>query len=314
MTTTVPATAPSPAPVTIPTRRRSTPVPDGDNGEERNQASQVRPTATGQHGLAHRVLRRPVHGQGGVGLVLTLTAPPAGTVSVEESARRPYHVDVSHRAEPLPRQIECVGSSSSGATGDSPATLRGADPDTPPVRARAAASRHATGVHRSHPYQGVLGEISFTPSRWSSLQCAPPRPTRTLVTPPSPATAVRSMPCCAATTTGSTPSAGASPGLPGRRRRRPGGDDPDRSRSLGASTVAPRSPPGRTASPPTRPSTSSASATPAALPRAPATTASTAPRRRRRLLNEHRGADDRIAIDAAIDELPEEFRVAGRPP
>ena len=57
---------------------------------------------------------------------------------------------------------------------------------------------------------------------------------------------------------------------PGRRRRRSGGDDLDRSWVCLASTVARRSPRGRTASPPTPPSTSCASA--AAVRRSTSTT------------------------------------------
>ena len=92
-----------------------------------------------------------------------------------------------------------------------------------------------------------------------------------------------------------------------RARRHPGGADRHRPRASAASTAGPRSRPGPTGSPPTPASTSCAGASGGRCPACPTTLGDRRGRRHRRP-SPIDVLPDRLAIDAALAELPEEFR------
>jgi hypothetical protein len=104
-------------------------------------------------------------GKAGVGVVATLTAPSSGTVSFEVGSE-PFVVDVFATAsEQIPAEVAAWGEAVQRLTGASAAAH-----DVPIPNA----ARHVLVLFRqagsaptcsgSHPFQGVLGELGFTPS------------------------------------------------------------------------------------------------------------------------------------------------------
>jgi eukaryotic-like serine/threonine-protein kinase len=167
-TTTAAAVAAPPVagPIQIATLASFDPGVDGGNGEERNELlAQVRADCDPSTNWMTECYSGEFMGKAGVGVVATLTAPSSGAVSFQIGSS-PYIVDVfATEADQIPGQIESWGEQLQRLTGDSPAARE----VTIPIAARHVLvlfrqAGNAPSCSGSHPYQGVLGELAFTPT------------------------------------------------------------------------------------------------------------------------------------------------------
>jgi hypothetical protein len=163
--TTVPATAPVPiAPIATAVQARAF-DPDGDRTENDDLAPNV---LDGNPSTAWNTVcysDEYLGGKGGVGVVVSLSAPSAGSVAID-IASAPWILEVySSPAETAPDTI--------GAWGISIASANGRDPDTVNVPI-IDQSRHLLVLLRQlgpsddcsadNPYRGTLSDVSFTAS------------------------------------------------------------------------------------------------------------------------------------------------------
>jgi eukaryotic-like serine/threonine-protein kinase len=138
---------------------------DGGNGEEHDdQLANVRADGDPATNWTTECYSDEYMGKAGVGVVATLGAPSAGTVSFEVGSA-PYIVDVFATAsEQIPAEISAWGERLRRFNGTAAAHHEVAV--TTPARhvlvlfLQAGSGGSCSG---SHPYQGVLGELAFTP-------------------------------------------------------------------------------------------------------------------------------------------------------
>lgn len=159
--------APQPAATIQLTALRSyDPQIDGGNGEENDElVDTARADGDPATNWTTECYSDRYMGKAGVGLVASLSAPTAGTISFDVGSA-PYIVDVmATAAEQVPARIDAWGAQLDRLTGSAPDHFDVTISD--PARhilivVREAGS--ATTCGASHPYQAVLGEIAFTPA------------------------------------------------------------------------------------------------------------------------------------------------------
>jgi serine/threonine protein kinase len=166
-TTVIAAPPPAGAPVQIAAFASYDPGVDGGNGEERdNLLDQVGVDGNPATNWTTECYSDKFMGKAGVGVVATLSAPSPGTLTFAVGST-PYVVDVfATEAEAIPPRISDWGEALKRLVGEqAPANHQ----VTVPVAARHVLvlflqAGNAPACSGGHPYQGVLGELAFTPS------------------------------------------------------------------------------------------------------------------------------------------------------
>ena len=142
------------------------PPAGGGNGEERDdQLPAARADGDPATNWTTECYSGQYMGKAGVGIVLTLSAPSSGTVSFDVGSA-PHVVDVfATAAEQVPTEIGVWGVYLQRFEGTAPAHRQVEIP---------SAARHilvliqqagqAPGCSAEHPYQGMLGELAFSPA------------------------------------------------------------------------------------------------------------------------------------------------------
>jgi len=137
--------------------------PDGDDGREND--SMVTALTDGFNNTAWTTVcyNDPGFGdKGGVGVVATLSAATAGTLTAWVGSG-PWHVDVFGATGAVPATIEAWGAPLDSLTGEAPGS---AEFSVETASAHVLVLFREAGQHPTcsgaNPYKGVLGELSFT--------------------------------------------------------------------------------------------------------------------------------------------------------